>query len=497
MKAEDTPKILKLNNYTFAGAALTIEMVKGPELVSDEAVQLKQKMTAMLSRRYNGELKLLDLSSLGTDTEFANTGMFATHSRQAKFFPALMKVCDATFGTAAAKREAIVSVTLSNNTLPDLATVTTLSQTFPEIKNLDLSNNGFQNLGALEAWRWKFRSLDHLILTGNPLETQVPNYKNEVLKWYPKLRMLNGVQVRSDEQVMAASKGILPLPIHHASFRDEVSIGETFVKNFFPAYDTDRTALINGYYDRQSSFSLSVNVSAPRAPDSTVAKMPTWESYIKKSRNMTKMTSLPARVSRLFNGSEKILEAWLTLPISRHPNLIAEPEKWCIECHPIPGLPDPSRQSPGGVGGLLITTHGEFGEVDVSNGEANYLRSFDRNFVLGPGGGIGGIRVISDVLVLRAYGGYGAWKPSGGIPSTGTIAPPSIQAPPSGQLQIPDGVGIAMPGKPDEQLQKELVALDLSRQTGMTLVYSEMCLSQSGWLLPEALQAFEQVKVCS
>lgn len=472
--------MIRLNTFQFAGAPLSIAIWGGSvEPISENGIQLAERITTMLSRRYNAEHKLLDLSALGSDPDFAFSGMFDTHTRQTKFFLAIMQVCENMFTSTEQKREAVVSVTLANNGLPNVTPVTTLSQTFPDIKNLDLSNNNLKDLSAIEAWRRKFRFLDHLVLTGNPIEIEVPTYREEIVKWFPKLRTLNGTQIRSDEEAAATTKNLLPIPVLPASFQDEASIGETFVKHFFPAYDTDRAALASAYYDAESSFSLSVNVSAPRSTSTPAMKNPTWESYIKKSRNLTKITSLPARMARIAKGADHIRETWLTLPSTKHPDFLAQHEKWCIECYSLPGLPDPSKQSASGVGGLIVMVHGEFDEIDVSTGSTDIKRSFDRTFVLGPGGGVGGVRVINDVLVLRAYGGFEAWRPDG-LPR---------------QPQVPDNFGSLGPGKTDEQVQKELMALELSRLTRMTLQYSGLCLEQSAWDLMEAARAFEQAKV--
>lgn len=401
-----------------------------------------------------------------------------------------MKICDSIFTTAHAKEEAIVSVSLANNALTTIASVTTLSQTFPALKNLDLSNNKLKTLTALEGWRWKFRKLDQLLLTGNPIESVVPTYKDEIMKWYPTLTTLNTVRIRSLEDARAAVNGKLPIPVLGPSFRDEAAISETFVKQFFPAYDGDRTALVNGYYDAQSTFSISVNLSAPHAAEIKNHKLPGWEAYLRKSRNLTKITHTPSRMSRLYTGTESIRDGFTTLPITRHPDIMAEPQKWCIECHTIPGLPDPTGQSSSGVGGLMVMVHGEFTEIDVSTGQSTAMRSFDRTFVLGPGGGAGGIRVACDTLVLRQYGGYDAWQPEEENPTS----IPTAQA--QHQISVPAGFALSGPGKTEEQVQKEVLAVELSKGTGMTLEYSGLCLEQCGWNLEGAAVSFEQAKVC-
>lgn len=399
-----------------------------------------------------------------------------------------MKICDGIFTTAHAKEEAITSVSLANNALTTIASVTTLSQTFPALQNLDLSNNSLKNLTALEGWRWKFRKLDQLILTGNPIETDVPTYRDDIMKWYPTLTTLNGIQIRSSEDARAAVNGKLPIPILGPSFRDEAAISENFVKQFFPAYDGDRTALVNGYYDAQSTFSISVNLSASQA---TNQRLPGWEAYLKKSRNLTKITHAPSRMSRLYTGTESIRDGFTTLPVTRHPDIMAEPQKWCVECHTIPGLPDPSGQSSSGVGGLMVMVHGEFAELDVSTGRSTAIRSFDRTFLLGPGGGVGGIRVACDTLVLRAYGGHDAWRPE--VEENVSVAIAQGQH----QINVPAGFALSGPGKTEEQVQKEVLTVELSKGTGMTLEFSALCLEQCGWNLEGAAASFEQAKVCS
>ena len=452
-----------------------------------ETPQTINILRSVLSRRYNPDAQLLDLSQLGTDPELVNIGMFSTASQESKFFPALMKICDSIFTTAHAKEEAIVSVSLANNALTTIASVTTLSQTFPDLRNLDLSNNNLKNLTALEGWRWKFRKLDQLILTGNPIGVEVPTYRDDIMKWYPTLTTLDTIQVRSLEEARAAVTGKLPIPILGPSFRDEAAISETFVKQFFPAYDGDRAALAGGYYDSKSTFSFSVNISAPHTAETTNQKLPGWDAYLKKSRNLTKITHTTGRMSRLYTGTESIRDGFTFLPVTRHPDIMAEPQKWCVECHTIPGLPDPTGQSSSGVGGLMVMVHGEFAEVDVSTGQSTAVRSFDRTFVLGPGGGIGGIRVACDTLVLRQYGGCNAWR---------SELEDSASIPPQNPINVPAGFAMSGPGKTEEQVQKEVLAVKLSKDTGMTLEYSGLCLEQCGWDLGAAVVSFEQAKVC-
>lgn len=503
----DVPKLTRLHGFTFAGAALSIEPFLGEnnEISSNASARaanglpvndVSETLKGFLCRRYDPTLRLLDLSHLGTDSELVNLGMFDSLTRKTKLFPALMKVCDSIFQTAKEKAEGILSVSLKGNNLDSIATVTTLAQTVPALKNLDLSDNELKSLSAIEGWRWKFGSLEELIISGNPLEIEVPTYKDQLLRWYPTLRILNGVTVRSPEELSAASqRRAISIPILGPNFRDESGIGEAFVRHFFPGYDFDRTELLNTFYDSQSTFSFSINVSAPRGLESATKKAPNWENYIKRSRNLSKLQHSSARINRIYTGKEMIRECWDSIPPTRHPDL-ADTQKWCIECNTIPCLPDPSAHSLGGLSGLILIIHGEFSEINVVTGELNHQRSFDRTIVLGPGIDIS-VRVVCDTLMLRAWGGSSAWEPT----VVGPTLPGISSAPPTQpqlllQTHIPAGTGVPAVGKTEEELQKELLVIEVSKRTGLRLDWSYECLTQSGWTLDGAMAAFENVKVC-
>jgi hypothetical protein len=108
------------------------------------------------------------------------------------------------------------------------------------------------------------------------------------------------------------------IPNQAARFRDEGNIGANFVTTFFPQYDSNRQLVLQNFYDANSAFSLSVNTRANRIETSEKLDH-TWSSYIKKSRNLTKITPLPARRSRSHRRPEAIFKEWTALPATRPP----------------------------------------------------------------------------------------------------------------------------------------------------------------------------------
>ena len=160
--------------------------------------ETKQMLEGFLSRRYIPDSKLLDLSSIASDEEVLKSGMFNDERTQKKFFPALMVICNTLLKSADEKRETIHSVSLAGNNLPNLDVVRELSATLPHIKNLDLSGNKFANIRVLKPWKNRFRSLEHLII-----EIPGEDWQEELISWFPKLRILNAQQVRPDPPATA------------------------------------------------------------------------------------------------------------------------------------------------------------------------------------------------------------------------------------------------------------------------------------------------------
>ncbi|KAI9758657.1 MAG: putative PHD type zinc finger protein with BAH domain-containing protein [Chaenotheca gracillima] len=514
VKSHDAPRILRLDTFTFAGAQLEIKEdhartspSRRPdpppnEKQSESTAHVKKVLTEILNRRYDPNGKFLNLSALGKDSELVGMGAFNRASTASKFFPALMRICDDHFSTPDEKRAAIVSISLADNELKNLSLVTSLAQTFPDIQNLDLSNNKFENMAALTGWRWRFKSLDHLILSGNPLEQVEPDFASTVRRWYPALRLLDSQQIRTSAEAAANIERYEgkfpvkddPLPIQIGSFKDEGQIGENFLKQFFPGYDNDRAALVNMFYDKESTFSFNVNTSAPRGNNVEKLGPKSWEDYIKGSRNLMKITHLPSRLTRLHRGPEEILKCFGTLPATRHPNLVGDEHAWLLECRSIPSVPDPTGQFAGGVDGLLVCVHGEFHEM-ISTNQNIIKRSFDRTFILGPGGPAG-VRIVSDVLTLRAYGGSACFTPHVMKDEPPAVQQPLQQLPPQ-QLpaQLPPNPGIAQQPQPaQESGPQELMVLEFCRQTSLTPQYSSMCLEQNGWDFDKAMTAFQSAR---
>jgi nuclear RNA export factor len=200
----------------------------------------------VLRNRYDPQTLTLDLSNLGEDALLKKNGFFQLGSTTSKMFPALMAVANKKFTSEQAKRDAIVSVSLANNMLTSVAPVTALSQTFPDIKNLALDGNRLADMKSVEGWKHRFRLLENLTFAGNPI-VNLPDYRREMIRRYPRLTMLDGVPVDRPKIAAVAGpvqnpstavdekgKAILPLPTKGSLVEDPTP--NAFLMAFFQKY---------------------------------------------------------------------------------------------------------------------------------------------------------------------------------------------------------------------------------------------------------------------
>jgi nuclear RNA export factor len=469
--AEDAEEILKLNGFVFASANLEITpMLDNPPAghaaePSAAAQETKSMLQGVLGQRYDGVNKILRLDALSQDPTLLNMGMFESKERAEKTFKALMRICDDLFKTAKDKQDAIQSISLADNNIDDATQVDAVAETFPDLKNLDLSGNLLGSMNSLARWKGKFKRLETLLMARNPVVAVDSSYANTLLGMFPNLQFLDSVQIRTPQEIAAAAQASRPkpLPQHGPDFRDANGIGESFLLEFFALYDTNRQALVAKYYDNTSQFSLAVDTNSVR--DANAPPPMPWGAYLRFSRNLIKITTENARTQRLFTGTTLIYNLWKTLPETRHPDIKIETSKYIMDSHILSALGDPSGQVRGGVDGMIISVHGEFDEADKGK---TGKRSFSRVFVLGPSlpGAAGPIRVVSDMLSLRANN-----------PLPNLMNPTTQQSATQGQDPKPAMVA------------------ELSRQTGMTAQYSEMCLVQVEWDFAKALAVFNEKKV--
>jgi nuclear RNA export factor len=459
IRKSDAQRIGRCDGLKFAGSILSVQVDQGPPgEQQQEGNNTVQALRQFLRSRYNPQAKMLDLTNMKGDPLLQQVGVFATPSTSAKMFPALMKIADN-------ERDlAVESVNLASNSLQEVTSVTTLAQSFPNLKNLSLADNQIARLRGIESWRHKFRNLRELILTGNPIIANEPTYKEDVMKMFPRLVMLDGNMVRDESQLDVLK---LPLPVKHAFFEnpDVQNVASNFLTSYFDLFDRDRAQLLQ-LYDDMSMFSLSVNNQAPRIITTNAMGPHSWSAYIPMSRNMARI-SANQRQTKLSLGPQAIGNAFRRIPETKHA-LVESPEKFAIDVWRTQGVRQPDDTA------IVVAVHGEFMERDHAQ------RSFDRTFILLPAQ-MGSMVVASDMFTVRAWSGYDAYKESDQQPQ-----PQPQPQPPAGE---PNNIPPELAGLKEDQL---MVIQNIMNQTRLTPQYARMCAEQASFDLQQALALFQQ-----
>lgn len=490
---DDAKTIIKSSGMKFAGHILNMHQSSSSSSSSGDVPMSALDSTRSSSKgpskdgtidtlkqflvtRYSPENRMLDLSRIADDPTLSNFGIVANTSTSSKLFMALMKLLSD-------EKMDVVSITLEGNKLKDIVGITTLAQSFPKLRNLSLANNDIRRYKDMDAWasKHKLAELQELILTGNPVrEDEIAKnreieYRSEITKRFPSLKLLDGQPIAQgisfdigDDSTKPGSSGRIELPAPIVGgFTENETVQATamdFLGRFFPAYDGDRSVLAPFYADN-AIFSMSLNVAAPRKKSGGAFTSQAWQNYVHTSRNLTRITALDARITRTNVGKEQIIQALKHLPASTHD--LSDANLFCVDAWAFP-------TSEGNVH-VQICVHGEFKEKAPQTKQVT-KRSFDRTFTLGPaseGQGINGVIIKSDLLVLRAWGGHDAWKPTGPTPSS---AEPAVN-------------GAVLGGRPDGINDQQFEMLNqLKSQTGLNTHYANMCLSQMKWDLNAAVQ---------
>ena len=152
-------------------------------------------IAGIIRKRYQADNHFLTMEALAKDPDVQNSELMG--SSAAKVWKSFFVICEQdVFETPAKRREMVHSVSVGNNELKDVWDVVALSSCFPELKNLDLSNNKIENAGDLRFWKNSLlRNLEHIVLIGNPIMDK-PDELKKLRHWCGRnLKAINGESV--------------------------------------------------------------------------------------------------------------------------------------------------------------------------------------------------------------------------------------------------------------------------------------------------------------
>lgn len=508
-------ELLNWSGVKFAGQSLRFS--KGPSTISNQmggsapgAGSTIETITNFLKGRYQPEIKMLNLSGVKQDATLNAQGFFASVSVTSKFFPALMKI-------ASDLKIDVESVDLSNNELNDLQAISSMTQTFPKLKNLSLQNNNLSRTKVFETWKHKLNFLRELILFNNPIvqttnPAEIQDIKLELMRYFPRLVILNGELLRNEQVLETSSTS--PFGTQAMFFQDEdtKNIATNFVANYLNLWDTNRANLMV-LYQSESQFSMQLDTTHPHLiEDVNSSSNIDFGNYMPNSRNLTRISSGKARMSKLATGAEQIYKSFQQLPKTKH-NLMENPNSFSMECY---------KYAP--LNGIVITVHGSFEETaqpEISDNSVSLgsrggrfhsqsrnkkpnlsKKSFDRTFIVLPGPN-GSMVVASDLLLIRPFTSETPWsspapplqlssqpqliaasvpgqQPLNGLPGANSLTAPA-PAPSVPSTPVPPMVELPPEIKSNFQVPQQELLVKIIVETKLNLQYAVMLCEQSQW----------------
>ena len=161
-----------------------------------------------------------------------------------------------------------------------------------------------------------------MILFNNPIvqandPAEIQTIKLELMKSFPRLVVLNG-EILRNEQVLIAN---LSFPFESPEtmfFQDEDSrnLATNFIANYLKLWDANRSELMI-LYQNESQFSMQVDSSHPHlieSGNSGYSGSTDFGYYLNNSRNLTRVSSIKARMAKLSIGQEQIYKSFQQLP---------------------------------------------------------------------------------------------------------------------------------------------------------------------------------------
>lgn len=504
--------IVKCDGMLFFGDRLRVEIMSERVPSTSNTIEVLRNV---ILKRYDIQKKMLNLENLDGDQDLIRRGMMSNVSTRSRTFPALIKIA------SEEPNMMVESINLANNKLRDINMISTVPKYFPNLKNLCLANNQITRTTVFQIWENKFLSLRELLMLNNSV-TKYHGYKNDMLKIFPKLVILDNIIVRDQNKLNSIYK--FPIKIQQFFFENDQLSSTTggFITNFLNYWDTDRNQLLP-LYTTDSQFSMALDSSVPSSSVKITDQTPSFGYYISNSRNITKISNSTKWQARLAKGPSEISALFKKLPKTKH-HLQDKPEEYKMEVVKFAQ-----------INGILITLHGYFDEVEkpenissgngssssnemvrtsyrtrmytgfYNNNNSNYnfntsvntklsKKCFDRTWVLVMINNT--FVIVSEMVTVRAFSSN-TWS-SQNMPQSHSNSAIKIEETPNKTLnpslsQIRDSSGIRLQIPPNHNLLPLQIDLlqKLHDVTKLNYQYTCMLAEQSNWNYDEAIKNFQ------
>ncbi|GMS77886.1 hypothetical protein PENTCL1PPCAC_61 [Pristionchus entomophagus] len=433
----------------------------------------KDAIAEVVGSRADPQNRALELSGFATHEAFTTRDLMMNMTKN-NVFLAVVELIESKYSD-------IVALSLKNNRIKYLEMASMLPYFAKNLKVLDLSDNQIESISELE--KLKGLRLTTLFLENNPVcenYSKASDYLSDVQAIFPRVTRLDGNECSALPGAFDDDNEFVEPPARPGFYGDAAlrSIVETFIIEFFKAYDGDeptssRKNLVAAYDDSNSQFTLCIENLYEEGSGKTRWPNENFAFHIRMSHNIKQVEKWSKnRASRLFHGAMDVAAQLCKMPATRHLT-----ESFIVDVV----LSTSSL--------LIFSVQGLFEEAPFAvHPNLPQLNFFSRTFTVTPKEN-GSICVISDELYLTAmtHTRVERYKIQLG---KANAAPPA-----TAPAALPAAVAAAAAGTtvPDEATRAAMVEA-FCRESGMLPEWSTRCLVDSDWDFAVAGQNFLAMK---
>ncbi|GMS77887.1 hypothetical protein PENTCL1PPCAC_62, partial [Pristionchus entomophagus] len=371
--------------HTATGDRLNIVVRKTSAPWQTLTYKEKKAISEVVSNRADQQNRALELSGFATHEAFTTRDMMMNMTKN-NVFLAVVELIESKYSD-------IVALSLKNNRIKYLEMASMLPYFAKNLNELDLSDNQIESISELE--KLKGLRLTTLFLENNPVcekYSKASDYLSAVQAIFPRITKLDGNDCSPlhtlDDNSEVVEPRVKPGFYGDAALR---SIVETFIIEFFKAYDGDepttgRKSLMDVYADSTSQFTMCIENLYEEGSGKTRWPNDNFAFHIRLSHNIQQIEKWSKnRHNRLFHGAMDVVAQLCKMPATKH--LL---ESFIVDVI----LSTPSL--------LIFSVQGLFEEAPFAvHPSLPQLNFFSRTFTVTPKAN-GSLCVISDELYLTA-----------------------------------------------------------------------------------------------
>ncbi|EFP11346.1 hypothetical protein GCK72_017516 [Caenorhabditis remanei] len=425
----------------------------------------------VVDKRYNADLRILDLSEFHADEEFTSKDMLMNLTKGNVMLTVLDRIDD--------KYGNIVALSLARNRIRHLDYASALVSIAKFVKELDFSHNHISAEKDLD----KFAGLpiEKFFFEGNPIVetfTQKSSYISYIHKTFPRCYLLDGVEV--EPLVTGPEVNINDAMPFRAGYYPTAQIRvlvEQFVVSFFDLYDgadgqRTRRNLHNAYDADASVFTLTVK-HLSGSQFQRHHNDDCYRQYAQLSHNVLEQEHFARnRANRQARGAMDIAVALSKLPTTHHmkDTFIVDVFLYTNDL-------------------LGFTVQGLFLDGDLTKDPSPSY--FSRSFLVSPREN-NAVAVLSDQLFISTASveRLEKFKKLYDQSVANGAAVEQISAVQIAQIGVN---GIGFDGAPPPETRKAMTEA-MCQFSGMIVPYSEKCLADCGWNYEIACAKFTEIR---